>query len=42
MILDKKNFSFLVQVIDRGHLNAASGYAEGRVLDCLEFLKKEW
>ena len=42
MILDKKHFSFLVQVIDRGHLNAAGGYAEGRVLDILEFLNKGW
>ena len=34
-ILDKKHFSFL----NRGHLNAAGGYAEGRVL---EYLKKGW
>ena len=31
---------FLVQVINRGHLNAVSDYAEGRVLDSLEFLNK--
>ena len=27
-------------MIDRGHLNAAGGYADGRVLDSLEFLNK--
>ena len=42
VILDRKHFSFLMQMIDRGHLNAASGYAEGRVLDSLEFLNKGW
>ena len=40
MVLDRKHFSFLVQVIDRGHPNAAGGYADGRVLDSLEFLNK--
>ena len=40
VILDRKYFSFLVQVIDRGNLNAVSGYAEDRVLDSLEFLNK--
>ena len=40
MILDRKHFSFLVQVIDRGHINAAGGYAEGKVLDILEILSK--
>ena len=40
VILDKKHFSFLVQVIDRDHLNAVGSYSEGRVLDSLEFLKK--
>jgi len=34
VILDRKHF----QVIDRGHHNAASGYAEGIVSDNLEFL----
>ena len=29
-------------MIDRGHLNTAGGYAEGRVLDSLEFLDKGW
>ena len=38
MIFDRKHFSFLMQVIDRGPLNTAGGYAEGRVLDSLEFL----
>ena len=38
--LDRKHFSFFVQVTDRGHLNATSGYAESRVLDSLEFLNK--
>ena len=32
LIRDRKHFSFLVQVIDRGHLNVAGGYADGRVL----------
>ena len=27
-------------MIDKGHLNAAGGYVEGRVLDSLEFLKQ--
>ena len=40
VILDRKQFSFLVQLIDRGHLNTAGGYAKGRVLDNLEFLNK--
>ena len=38
MILDRKNFSFLMQVLYRGHLNATGGYAKGGVLDNLEFL----
>ena len=42
MILNRKHFSFLVQVIDRGHLNTTGDYGEGRVLDSLEFLVKEW
>ena len=43
VILDRKHFSFLVQVIDRGYLNAAGGYAEGWVLDSLEFLNNgQW
>ena len=42
VILDRKHFSFLLQVIDRSHLNAAGGYAEGRVLESLEFLNKRW
>ena len=33
VILDRKHFSFLVQVINRGDLNAAGGYAEGSFLD---------
>ena len=41
MILDRKHFSFFMQVIDRGHLNTAGGYGEGRVLDSLEFLNKK-
>ena len=32
----------LVQAIDRGYPNAAGGYAEGWVLDNLEFLNKGW
>ena len=31
MILDRKHFSFLEQVIDRDHLNTADGCTEGRV-----------
>ena len=42
VILDRKPFSFLEQVIDRGHLNRAGGYAEGRDLDSIEFLNKGW
>ena len=38
IFLDWKHFSFLMQVIDRGHLNTAGGYAESRVLNSLEFL----
>ena len=33
VILNMKHLSFLVQVIDRGHLNAAGGYAEGHIGD---------
>ena len=38
MILDRKHFSILMQVIDTGHLYKAGGYAKGRVLDSLEIL----
>ena len=38
MILDRKHFNFLVQVIGRGYFNAAGVYADGTVLDNLEFL----
>ena len=41
VILDRKYSSFFVQVIDRGHFTAGF-YAEGRVLDSLEFLNKGW
>ena len=37
VILDRKHFSFLVQVIDRFQPNVAGGYV-CRVLDILEFL----
>ena len=40
MVLDRKHYIFLVKVIDRGHLNTAGGYAQGRVLDSLEFLNE--
>ena len=40
MILARKHFSFIMQVIDRCHPNAAGGYAEGKVSDSLEFLNK--
>ena len=33
---------FFVQVIDKGHPKAAGGYAEGSVLESLEFLSKGW
>ena len=42
MILDRKHFIFLVRVIDRGHLNAAGGYADDRVLNILESLNQGW
>ena len=42
MILDRKHFSFLVQVINRGPLNAAGGYALGRVLNSLKFLNMRY
>ena len=35
MVFNRKYLSFLMQVIDRGHLNTADGYAEGRDLDSL-------
>ena len=38
MILDRKHFSFLVQMIDRGHLNEVGGYAVARFLDNFETL----
>ena len=38
MIVDRNHLGFLMQMIDRGHLNAADGYVENRVLDILEFL----
>ena len=38
VILDMKHFSFLVQFINIGHLNAAGDNAEVRVLDSLEFM----
>ena len=42
MILDRKDFSFLVQMIDRGYLNVTGGNVEGKVLDIFEFLNKGW
>ena len=42
VVLDGKYLILLVQVIYRGHHNAAGGYAEGRVLDSLELLNKGW
>ena len=42
MDMDMKHFSFLLQVIDRGHPNAPGGYAEDRVFDSMEFLNKGW
>ena len=40
LIFFRNHYSFLVQMIGSGHLNAASGYAEGRVLYSLEFLNQ--
>ena len=37
-MLDRKHFSFFVEEIDTGHSNAVGVYADGRVLDSLEFL----
>ena len=37
-ILDRKHFNFHVQVICRGHLNAACGYAQGIVFESLKYL----
>jgi len=42
VILDGKHFSFLEQVINRDHLNASGGYADGRILESIEFLDKGW
>ena len=42
MILDRKHFSFLIQMIDRSNPNTAGGNSEGRVLASLEFLNKGW
>ena len=39
VILDRKYFSFLVQMIDFGYHSAAGGYTEIRVVDKLELLK---
>ena len=42
MILDRKHFIFLVQVIDEGYVNAAGDYEVDRVLVILNFLNKGW
>ena len=42
VILDRKVFTFIMQVIDICYLDAAGGYAEGRVLDILDFLNQGW
>ena len=39
---ERMHINFFMQVIDRGHLNTAGGYAKDRVLDSLEFLDKGW
>ena len=41
-VSDRKHFSFLMQVINRGHPGSAGGYAEVGVLNGLEFLDKRW
>ena len=38
VMMDRKHISFLSQMINGSHLNAAGGYAESRVLDSMEFL----
>ena len=38
MIVERKHLNFLVYIVDGSHLHAAGDYAEGRVLDSLEFL----
>ena len=40
MILDRKDFSLLVKVININHHNAAGSYAEVRVSDSMEFMNK--
>ena len=37
VILYRKHFRLLMQMIDRGHHNAAGDYAQGRIWDSLEF-----
>ena len=36
MGLDRKDLGFCVKMVDSAHLHAASGYAEGGILDGLE------
>jgi len=38
MIIGRKDFGFLVHMIDGGHLHATGGYAEDRILENLEYL----
>ena len=38
VVMDGKELGFCVKMINRTHLHAAGGYAEGGVLDTLEFL----
>ena len=38
VIVDRNHFDFLVYIVDGSHLHADGDYAEGRVLDSLEFL----
>ena len=40
LFLDRKHLRFLVQMIDRCHLNATGDYVEGRVLDILELISE--
>ena len=37
MVLDREDLSFCMEVVDWGHLDAASSGSEGGVLNCLEF-----
>ena len=37
VVMDGKDFGFCVKMVNRTHLHTAGGYAEGGVLDTLQF-----